>query len=585
MGSKSALISSSMNESNEHINQVSNSLFNKLGIVTLNSNQPNALSLIKRVELYLTRFPEIEYLIDMLASSIIYTSSSNTRKIQVTLNGEHKTVDKQIKTITPDSTSADSTSSHETEAPNVDIEQVVFNENVEKVDSYYKDMSIEIGNLFKKNNIKLSLYNLMFSILKFGCGIFYFDDTVKYDNVSFYGLDEVKFTTNDKDDSSGYSSYQVQQSVFDESGNSAFKSVEDDDHIKTLKSSSITVTRLEDDVKLKRANMFFIAEKGIFGKSVVDKVINYLKIIELLELSLLIERLSKSKTTHVWKLDLSKVEEEDVASTLMLYRNLIKSKSSMNFDEDTEQMSFDIVKNLVDSNLIVPTEDDNLKIETLKAEYKPLLDDIDYWWDKVYHTMGIPLHYRKSGGAKGAYQNTNMLSLHDNVYSMKIRHWQVILNNILTFWVEKWLTVNYKDLTIKFLNVNVPEFVPISERKETDLDKASKYVTMFTQLEQMLGMNIKDEFILNKLFPNDIISDIIEPMDENEVSEEEVMEDEGEETEEDILSLFESGTAGLQKLAKNSKMRKRKPYNIFSNVRTIKHFKVYSWNLNMNIDW
>jgi len=348
-----------------------------------------------------------------------------------------------------------------------------------------------------------------------------------------------------------------------------------------LKSSSIKVYRLEDGVILKKSNMFFIAEKGIFGKSIVDKVINYLKIIELLELSLLIERLSKSKTTHVWKLDLAKVEEEDVASTLMLYRNLIKSKSAMNFDEDTEAMSFDIVKNLVDSNLIVPTEDDNLKIDTLKSEYKPLLDDIDYWWDKVYHTMGIPLHYRKSGSAK-TYQNSNMLSLHDNVYSMKIRHWQVILNNILTFWVEKWLSVNYKDLTIKFLNVNIPEFIPMSERKETDLDKSSKYVTMFTQLEQMLGINVKDEFILNKLFPNDIISDIVEPFDEEEVTEEEVLKDEEEETEEDILSLFESGATGLQKLAKK---RQRKPYNIFSRVKNGKFFKVYSWNLNMNIDW
>lgn len=125
--------------------------------------------------------------------------------------------------------------------------------------------------------------------------------------------------------------------------------------------------------------MFFIAEKGIFGKSLVDKVINYLKIIELLELSLLVERLSKSKTTHIWKLDLSQVEEEDVASTLMLYRNLITSKNSLMIDEETDAMSLDIVKSLVDSSLLVPTEKDNLKIDTLKAEYKPLLDDMDYW--------------------------------------------------------------------------------------------------------------------------------------------------------------------------------------------------------------
>jgi hypothetical protein len=93
----------------------------------------------------------------------------------------------------------------------------------------------------------------------------------------------------------------------------------------------------------------------------------------------LIERLSKSKTTFVWKIDLAKVEEDEVAQTLMLYRNLIKSKNALNYDENGDSVSFDIVKNLVDNNVIVPTENDNLKIETLKSEYKPLLDDIDYW--------------------------------------------------------------------------------------------------------------------------------------------------------------------------------------------------------------
>jgi len=175
-----------LNESGSHISDVSSQLFQNLGIVTLNSNQPSSLSLIKRVELYLTRFPEIEYLIDMLASSIIYSSSSNTKKIQVTLNGEHKAVEKETKTVRQplsDSTGLDSTGTNmEYETHNIEIDQIIFNENVEKVDSYYKDISIDIGNLFKKNNIKLSLYNLMFSILKFGCGIFYFDDIMQYLN-------------------------------------------------------------------------------------------------------------------------------------------------------------------------------------------------------------------------------------------------------------------------------------------------------------------------------------------------------------------------------------------------------------------
>ena len=52
---------------------------------------------------------------------------------------------------------------------------------------------------------------------------------------------------------------------------------------------------------------------------------------------------------------------------------------SLNYDENTNDMSLDIVKNLVDNNMLVPVDGDNLKIDTIKAEFKPLIDDINYY--------------------------------------------------------------------------------------------------------------------------------------------------------------------------------------------------------------
>ena len=198
--------------------------------------------------------------------------------------------------------------------------------------------------------------------------------------------------------------------------------------------------------------------------------------------------------------------------------------------------------------------------------------------------MGIPLHYRKGTDSK-AYINNNMLIMHDNVYAMKIRHYQLIINNILTFWIENWLKANHKDLVIKYVNVNIPEFVPISERKDTDLDKASKFVTVFTQLEQMLGMKIKDEFILNTLFQNDIMSDIVD-IDENgeveqqedEMADEEMMTEEGEE---DIMSLFETS---YDKLLNKSKKEQRSNMKLFS-IKKDKLYSTIKYKLKLNVDW
>jgi hypothetical protein len=87
----------------------------------------------------------------------------------------------------------------------------------------------------------------------------------------------------------------VTSTYYNESSQYFIKSDED---LKQLK-NTIKIHRIDDGEFLNTKDVYFISEKGLFGKSLVAKVINYLKTIELLELSLLIERLSKAKTTHV----------------------------------------------------------------------------------------------------------------------------------------------------------------------------------------------------------------------------------------------------------------------------------------------
>jgi len=116
-----------MNESSNFVDSFSTELFNRLGLVASGNNSKT--STIDIVNIYLKRFPEVDYLIDMISSSVIYTSSSNTKKIQVVLNGEYKTINEQpddiIDTTTSDTTDTDST------VVDVDISL----ETIDKVDS------------------------------------------------------------------------------------------------------------------------------------------------------------------------------------------------------------------------------------------------------------------------------------------------------------------------------------------------------------------------------------------------------------------------------------------------------------------
>lgn len=544
-----------LNESGtSDVNDAAMKAFSNMGIVVNDSKGDDPFAhknVIDRVNLYLKRFPEVEYIVDMITSSIIYSSSSNTKKIQCTLRGEYKS----LKSTNADNTSLDSTE-------NVDINVDINDIKVKKVDSWYDDLNLQIGNLFKKNNIKLALYDFIKSMLNYGCSIFYINDTINYNDVSFYSLDELDFSIEKKPVNTN--------SIFNEldsEDSKVFEVSELNNEIKKFNSNLVTVKLKEDGSELNISKMYFISDKGIFGKSKIMKIIHYLKTIELLELSLLIERLSKTKTTHVWKLDLEQVEEEDLSSTLMLYRNLLKSKVALNYDEDSDNMQFDFIKNLVDNNILVPTEKDNLKIDTLKSEFKPLLDDINYYWDKVYLSLGLPSYYRNTDTK--TYTNSNMLIMHDNVYSMKIRHYQLIINNLLTFWIENQIKANFEKITVKYLNVNIPEFIPLSERKETDLEKSSKFINTFSQLESTLNIKLKKEFILNKLFPNDIISDMIniEETDKNDIDSNDSEKNERDE----IMSLFEEKS-------------KNESVKIF-NITKLDNYDIVKCDLNLRIDW
>jgi hypothetical protein len=288
----------------------------------------------------------MDYIIDMIAASVIYSSSSNTRKIQCIIRGEYD------RNLNNDST-------------------IFENYQLVNIDSYQDDLNLEIGNLFKENNVKLSLFLFIKSIIKYGCGIFYINDINNYSDVEFFSLNELEFEVNKSNDKAN--------SIFEREG-SLFSTDRVNKDVKLLSTKDDIIIRLKKDgTELNRDRLFFISDKGTIGQSKIMKVIHYLKTIELIELSLLIERLSKSKNTFVWKLDVSNIDEEDVAAHMMMYKNLLQSKVVVNYDDDKNNVNFDFIKNLVDNNILAPTEGDNLTIDSLKSDFKPLLEDLELY--------------------------------------------------------------------------------------------------------------------------------------------------------------------------------------------------------------
>jgi len=91
---------------------------------------------------------------------------------------------------------------------------------------------------------------------------------------------------------------------------------------------------------------------------------------------------------------------------------------------------------------------------------------------------------------------------------------------------------------------------------------------MFSQLESTLGVKLKREFVLNKLFPNDIISDMVEveEMDiKNDIDSNENKKDE-------IMSMFEEGE------------NKKESLKFFS-ITKQDNIDIIRYDLNLSINW
>lgn len=149
---------------------------------------------------------------------------------------------------------------------------------------------------------------------------------------------------------------------------------------------------------------------------------------------------------------------------------------------------------------------DGITIEKLQSDYKPLYQDIDRIWEKITMVSQLPKYLFKDFDAKSTPRE--FILIQDELVATKIYYYQTIINYFLKDWFYD--VFNYLKLEADYIDIRLDEYQSVSDKRETDVDKASKYITIFTQLEQMLGIPIKTEFIIKTLFPATPIDEILD---------------------------------------------------------------------------
>jgi hypothetical protein len=146
----------------------------------------------------------------------------------------------------------------------------------------------------------------------------------------------------------------------------------------------------------------------------------------------------------------------------------------------------------------------------MKLEFKPLMEDINYWWQKTYMAMGIPPYYNDVSKLQGS--SGGITDFHENVFGANVRFYQSICEIGLKEWIVNFLTTNINsNLTSKYnLALHLPIFVSAGEESRGEyMRRINQFASAFSTLS-VAGMPIKPSFAVKLLFPNTDESEVID---------------------------------------------------------------------------
>ena len=329
--------------------------------------------------------------------------------------------------------------------------------------------------LLSYNNIYLQLYKAAKSLVIYSACVADFSED--YSKIYLYSIDELKFINKDNE------SVPVPVQVLETSSDNKW----------VVKK---TGEKLSERAKL-------ITDEDSLGDSPVGRIVHYLKIIDVLETSMSVERLAKSNSFIVWKVGVDGLPGELVTPWLDVYKERVMTRLKAG-TENNNIVQASLSKSLTASHIFVPNYADSpTDVQSLNLEYRPLLADLEYWWAKVFMALGIPPYYSVVTGENNNISG-DITAFHEGLLGSRIRMYQSMLEKILIFWIRKFLgQVLGDDISEKYrIMALLPTYVSGGEEARSEyMRRVNQFASAFSTLS-VSGLPIDPQFAVKLMFPN-----------------------------------------------------------------------------------
>lgn len=256
------------------------------------------------------------------------------------------------------------------------------------------------------------------------------------------------------------------------------------------------------------------------GKSMIHDIFRVQRSLELLEHTILLNRVSKSSLFRFVKVEVGQMSKTNVETTLRKVKNLIENKLTINTADGTYKPYAD--PGPIENFLYIPVKDGqgNITVDTVGGDINVKdIADIDYYNNKLFAGLKIPKSFLNFEDTLSSFGGGGALTKQDERYARTIKRLQFFIvdgfNRLLNIAVSNRGMNQYRGkFEVKMVQPYTSEDASRDEMFNTKLDAVNKLVDTLSQITQNTeGIIIDNEklvdYISSEIFDDASFKDIL----------------------------------------------------------------------------
>ena len=261
------------------------------------------------------------------------------------------------------------------------------------------------------------------------------------------------------------------------------------------------------------------------GNSLLANVFKIWRELNLLQASVLLNRLTKSSIVRMINIEVGDMPKEDVTKVLMDVKRLIEQKTAINKNSGMQEYTN---PGPIENNVYLPTHNGIGSITTSQiggdVDVKSLAD-LDYYQNLLYGSLRVPKQYFSQTDDSTGFNGGTSLTIISSRYAKMIKRIQntmiqAITDAINLMLIDKGLDSYVNEFTIHMLIPTTQEEIDRRENLSNKVQLTSDIMNMLSDIEEpQAKLKILKSLLSNVIDDNDILSIIQEQIDELEEGE------------------------------------------------------------------